>query len=1161
MLTGKHPHGTWRSRGLILVAVMGAGLAIVRPMAAADKSSTGLIASWSFDESLHQFIPDLSGQANEVIVRAGTLVKGVRNSGLEFDGRKTSASCAPTPQLNPKRALSVEAWIKPYSLAEGEFSAVVRKDGSYALRFGDGRLAFLLWIRGQAVYLNSKKTYWAPDHWHHVAATYDGAEMRLFVDGKLDKSSPQTGEIDASPAVCGIGSSGNQQLFHGVIDEVRIYDRALMPDEIAQTHTEGLRTLRAQENVRVTARPLESIRVELHKPPRDITMLQDGFLWIDAEDFSEYGGWLLDTQFVHLMGSGYLMAASVGTPVKDATLELAIPKAGRYRLWVRAKNWIKEYSPGQFQVIVGGTPSKQVFGTADTEEWIWQSAGEFDLPAGRTQLALHDLTGYYGRCDALILTTDLNYTPPVALAEIQKERSRLAGVSLDPKQGDPYDVIVVGGGAAGSCTALAAARMGAKTALIQNRPVLGGNASIELGVPINGAGSSHTNARESGIIEEAGRIKARYHFPKMSEAFQLLAQEEKNLTVFYNQHVIGADVENGQFLRSVRAVDTLTNGITTYRAKVFLDCTGDGWLGYFARAKYRQGREPREEFNESLAPEQADKITMSGCLMGNLVLSYRAENTGQPVRYEAPPWAAKLPPAEKFGRHIQHLGGEWWLERPGTLDGITQAEKSRDELIRISYGYWDFIKNAWPERQRAANYALTYVPIMEGKRETRRLVGDYLLTQNDVQNATVFPDRISYGGWPLDVHHPQGIFSGKAGPFDCDPQVPIYTIPFRSLYSVNIDNLLFAGRNMSVTHIALGTVRVQGTLSALGQAAGTAAALCVKHDVSPRVLGKEYLHELQQVLLKHDQYIPGIVNEDSRDLARTATVTASSTARYDLFERHNVAPEKAHPLNMNRAVMFPRGLNERLDSVWLLLDSDKAQATEVTLHLREAAAAGDFSATKDVATATAQVPPKNHAWAEFKLDQTLRGPYVWVWLPRTEGISWRLMSSAPRTTCRAYGGEGKRPWQVNEGQQYAFYVDPPLAIPANYRPENVINGVARIVGEASNMWTSDPSQPLPQWVELRFPKPVKLNTVYLTFDTDLNAPFHTVPLPAQCMRDYELSYHSGLQWVTLASVKGNFQRRRVHHFDTVATAQLRLTALATNGDRSARIFEIRAYEE
>ena len=280
------------------------------------------------------------------------------------------------------------------------------------------------------------------------------------------------------------------------------------------------------------------------KPPRTVKAVQPGFLWIDAGDFADYGGWKLDTQFVHLVGSAYLLAPGVGVPVKDATTRIDIPNPGKYRLWVRSKNWHRPEAPGRFQVLVHERPAAPVFGTADTEAWIWQSGGEFDLPAGPVRLTLHDLTGYFARCDALLLTTDLRYNPPHAVEAIVKERSRLTGLSLDPAEGGQYDVIVVGGGAAGCCAAIASARLGARTALIHDRPVLGGNSSIELGVPIDGAGQPHPNARESGIIEEAGRIKARFHYVKMSEAFLILAQQEKNLSVFLNRRVIGADMQS-----------------------------------------------------------------------------------------------------------------------------------------------------------------------------------------------------------------------------------------------------------------------------------------------------------------------------------------------------------------------------------------------------------------------------------------------------------------------------------------------------------------------------------------------------------------------------------------------------------------------------------------
>ena len=960
----------------VLLGVASLPLGASEPPAKPDQSR-GVLAWLDFDQLQGPLAPDRSGNQNHATITEGTLVKGVSGTGVALDGRITQITCANSERLNPDRAISLEAWIKPVGQPPSGLEAVIRKQGSYALRFSGGRLGLLLWIGGDPVCLAGSKTDWRPNQWYHLAGTYDGGRMRLFVDGVEDRASPkpQTGLIDGGPLDCGIGSQKSMYCFGGVIDEVRIMSRAATAEEIRASHERGRRALLAQKDVVFEPKKVGNQLARFKKPSREIGVVRDGFLWIDAEDFADYGGWSLDTQFTHLMGSAYLIAAGVGRPVDDATVELDIPRAGNYRLWVRSKNWLKDHSPGRFAVKLGDVTSKVVFGTAASEDWLWQPAGEFKLDKGKTTLALHDLTGYYGRCDALLLTTDLKYTPPAAVREIQLERARLTGLSLEPKRVGRFDVIVVGAGAAGSCAALASARLGADTALLQNRPVLGGNASIELGVPICGAGSAHRNARESGIIEEVGRIKARFGFPKMSEAFRIAAKDEKNLSIFLNRHVFGVEMQGDSRIRAVKALDTLSGAITTYEAKLFIDCTGDGWVGYFAGAKFRLGRESRDEYGESLAPEKADDITMSGCIMGRRALSYRAENMGKPVSYRPPPWAAKLPPAEEFGRDPRgFVGGQWWLEHRGTVDDLWNAERARDELIRITFGYWDYIKNAWPERRRAANYALAYVPITDAKRETRRLLGDHVLTQNDVLDAVVFPDRVSYGGWPLDVHHPEGIFSGKQGPFHYNNPAPIYTIPFRCLYSANIDNLLFAGRDVSVTHIALGSVRVQGTLSPLGQAVGTAAALCAARDISPRELGKKQITQLQQTLLKHDQYIPGIANRDPLDLARRATPSASSQAAYELFDRKRIRKDDdIHPLVTSRAVMFPRGKNRRLESIFLALASSAEEPVEVTLHLRGASASGDFSSKTDIATARAVVPAKKESWVEFTVEPHGRG--------------------------------------------------------------------------------------------------------------------------------------------------------------------------------------------
>ncbi len=1154
----------WLSAASVVAALL-----ILSSRSALGAEANGPVVALSFDEARGRLLPDSSGHANHAVSRAARLVKGVVGRGLECDGESNMVGCPSAATLDCVDALSIEAWVRLAALPADAHSAVVRKEGAYALRFGGNSLAFILWFDGEPAYLYGAKKDWELDRWYHLVGTYDGASMRLFVDGKEDAASPRarTGAIDKTSAPCGLGSSRSMYRLDGVLDEVRVFGRALCEEEIQTSFARGRASLKAQRGVEVEPVDIGPIYPVLRKPRREITMVQDGFLWIDAEDFADYGGWWLDTQFVQLMGSGYLIAAGLGQPVADATVDVAVPKAGKYRVWVRAKNWLKDFAPGQFTILVGDVASKQTFGKADTEAWIWESAGEFDLAEGNTRLALRDRTGYYSRCDAVILTTDLDYTPPAKTEDIRKERARLTGLSLKPQHMGHFDVVVVGAGSAGSCAALAAARTGARTALIQNRPVLGGNASIELGVPICGAAVAHANARESGVIGEATRIRVRYGHTKMSEPLQMLADEEENLSIFFNRHVFEAEMEGPSRIRAVKAVDTLTGAVTTCSGDVFVDCSGDGWLGYFAGAEYRLGRESRHEFNESLAPEKPDKITMSGCLMGK-ALSYRAEDTGRLAPYTPPAWASKLPPADQIGRKPRGFaGGQWWLEHPGTFDDVWEAERARDELIRISYGYWDYIKNHSPYQEAAARYALVHVPIMDAKRESRRLVGDYILTQNDVQNAVPFPDRIAYGGWSLDVHHPLGIFSGLEGPFDFDPRVPLYTIPFRTLYSVNIDNLLFAGRNMSVTHVALGTVRVQGTLAIVGQAAGTAAAMCAERRTTPRELWHSHIADLQQTLLKQDQYIPGIKNEDPQDLARQATVSASSAASYDLFERGELTLSRVHkgdlhPMTTTRAMMFPRGVNKRLGSVLLYLASTNSEPTKLTVHVRQSGAPRDFSATEDITAVEVDVPPGKEGWLRVPVNCTIEKPCAWVWLEPAEGIFWRLMTGGPAGSCRAYSGGRERAWTVMKGQQYALQTEPPLAIANDYGPENAVNGFARMVGDQTNMWASDPEQPLPQWLQLNFDKPVDLNTVYLTFDTDMT-PRHrqTPPMPQQCVRDYELAYLDGGQWKTVAEVRGNFQRHRVHRFPKVTTGAVRLTVRATNGDSTARLFEIRAYCE
>ncbi|MBQ7188839.1 MAG: FAD-dependent oxidoreductase [Kiritimatiellae bacterium] len=912
------------------------------------------------------------------------------------------------------------------------------------------------------------------------------------------------------------------------------------------------------------AAPREGIVPEMkdfRAPVREIREFVPGFLWVEAENFSDYGEWRLDTQFVHKMGSAYLLAAGVGEPIADATTRIRIPASGTWRVWVRSKDWLPEFSPGTFTVALNGKRSPKKFG-ASKKDWGWENAGDFVLNEGECTLALCDLSGAFARCDAILLTHELAYVPAADFAANEAERQRLSGLPKTIEDGGSFDVIVVGAGCAGMGAAVAAARTGAKTALVQDRPVLGGNASVECGIGTDGASVSHRNARETGLNEEANLLRLRAPEPKtLSHAYRLQAEGEKNLAVFYNQRVMAAEKGEDGAIRAVVATDTLTLRKTRFRAKMFIDCTGDGWVGYFAGAKYRFGREGKDEFQEEIAPEKPDLKTMSGCIMGDACIGYRVVDKKKPAPYQTPAWADILPPG--FIRHIRGFhGGQWWMEHPGTFDDLEDPERARDELIRISFAYWGWIKNGWERKAEAANFALSFVPYNDARRETRRLIGDYILTANDVQSATMFPDRISYGGWPIDTHDPEGIQNPTGnGYYSKHPPAPIYSIPYRVLYSVNVPNLFFAGRCQSVTHMALGTVRVQATLATLGQAAGTAAALALRHGVSPREYGKKYIGELQQQLLKDDQYIPQLKNEDPADLARAATVTASSTLRNPQYGRREARisskPEGIHPLNMPRAVCIPFGQNKRLETLNLYLISHADTPVELAVKLYGTATAKDLNGEKrELATIRATIPAKQSGYVPFPVRQEFDTPFLWVVLPPHKSLEWALLKTPVENGFRAWGG---KQWTVVGNQQYAFFTDPPLNLPVFYKPENVIDGVTRRTAGETHLWVSEIGKPLPQWIELDFGKVVEAREVRLTFDTNLTPTRTPGPMPRELVRAYTVEGWNGTSWKTLAREEDNGLRLRSHLFEPQKISKLRVNVTKTHGDPSARIFEIRVY--
>ncbi|WP_136078427.1 FAD-dependent oxidoreductase [Pontiella desulfatans] len=981
------------------------------------------LAHWRFDDGTGNRVADSSGNGNSGTIKEIKWVQGAVNSAGQL-GHQAGVNVGNDNSLNAGQSISIQAWIKPWAPQYDQFPTIVRKEGAYVFRLSPSKsLGLVLWLDGKKHTLEAKQKEWPNGKWQHVAATYDGAEVRLYVNGGLDSVFPASGKISSSEADCHLGAVEGRYFFNGTLDEVRIDGSALSSRDIAEASWQGRYEMARRDN-RFT-----DFYEKIQK--RSAETMVPGTLWIDAEDFDEYGGWWMDTQFVPQMGSPYLLAAGVGTPVENAKTTVAVPESGQYRLWVRTKNWFGyRHAPGRFAVSVNGARSKTTFGTREQRAWVWQDGGTFELDKGDATLELEDLSGWYGRCDALILTKDPAFVPKQEQKDYLPMRKEMVGTVPVQEMGH-FDFIVVGAGVAGCNAAISAARGGAKVALIQDRPMVGGNNSAEMGVPVSG-GSSIGKGRETGLNEEIGRIHAFNYLSKWASGADLVIASEPNITLFLNAHVFDAEMDADHRIKAVRAFDMIDGHHTRYTADLFADCTGDGWLGYHAGAEVMLGRESREQTGEMNAKDIADGITMSGSLMQNSILGYQAIDMGKPQAFETLPWFYDLRMNEEgYVKHRPRYdngvrAGNWWTENHGRNDDLWDPEWARDDLILVSLSYYNWIKNHSPLAEKATNYQLKYIPVTNAKRETRRLVGDLVVTEQDILKREVFPDRVGYFTWKLDVHHPLGIFS-PGSPYDYENNISPASIPLRMLYTKDVPNLFMAGRHVSVTHVALGSARVQGTTGMMGQAVGTAAALCLDYETTPRGIVNNHMAKLQQQLLKDDLTIPHLRNEDPDDLALMANVKASSSRSLEA------------------------GVQNVINGITRPLDEDQE---------------------------------------------------MWI---------------------------GKVP---------------------------------------DNMWISDPAQKMPQWVELVFGGQQTVNSVYLTFDTNLKEKRYCSwefkveeRMPPQCVRDYEVQYFNGSEWLALATVENNYLRRRIHRFDAVKTSRIRVLITATNGDPSARIYEIRAYNE
>ncbi len=558
---------------------------------------------------------------------------------------------------------------------------------------------------------------------------------------------------------------------------------------------------------------------------------------VEAESFDEMGGWKLDTQFIDNMGSPYLLAHGLGKPVADASTVVTFPQTGEYRVFVRTKDWVARWQakgqPGKFQLLVDGKPLAETFGTKGAD-WFWHDGGVVDIRKKQTVISLRDLTGFDGRCDAVLFTQEAG--PPPGMSEVLPQwRRALLGLQEEPTEKGGYDLVVVGGGYAGTAAALSAARMGCKVAFIQNRPVLGGNGSSEVRVWAKGNIRRGKYPRLGEIVEEfcdhAKKSPGTYEEFEDVKKEQIVRAEE-NIDLFLNHHAYKVEMQGNQ-IAAVHVFDTRSSERKRFVGKLFSDCTGHGTIGFLANADWEMTPQGR---------------------MGMSNMWAWAEAEGQAVKFPETPWALDLE-MQDFPYPRDHHG-QWFWESGFDKDAIGDAEGIRDWNLRAVYGAFNAMKN----RDGADNHQtayLTWIAHIGGPRESRRLMGDVVLTSDDITTKRDFKDGCVPSTWSIDLHYPKEQYAQK---FPDNPFISKavhdrridrsfgFPVPYRCFYSRNIDNLFMTGRNISVTHEALGTTRVMKTCGMMGEVVGRAASICKIRHCLPRDVYEKYWPEMDELL-------------------------------------------------------------------------------------------------------------------------------------------------------------------------------------------------------------------------------------------------------------------------------------------------------------------------
>ncbi|MBB6731254.1 FAD-dependent oxidoreductase [Cohnella zeiphila] len=726
------------------------------------------------------------------------------------------------------------------------------------------------------------------------------------------------------------------------------------------------------------------------------------------------------------------------------------------------------------------------------------------------------------------------------------------------------DVTVVGGGIAGVCAAIAAARNGLAVALINDRPVLGGNASSEVRVHINGSAyqgrSPSYYGREGGLVEEL-KQKLFRHNPLYNQKIMYSVSDtvlldmvygEPNIALYLNTCVYETGTEGGRVAR-VDALQLASERKFRFVSPYYIDSSGDGAVAYQAGAQFRRGREARSEFGESLAPEEADAYTM-----GDTIL-FQTRDVGRKVPFKRPAFAydvTKLSFFEDIRKGLRHrviprkvngLGGLWWLEYGGHIDTVRDNEEIALELRKLVFGIWDYIKNSG-DFDGVDPLILDHVSPIPGKRESRRFVGDYMLSQNDLTERPYFADAVAVGGWAMDLHAAKGVYD--TGPATAWNFVPgLYNIPLRSLYSANVPNLLLAGRNVSATHVAFGSTRVMATCGCMGQAVGTAAALCVKYGADPADIAAEHIGELQRMLMRDGQTIVGLREELTPCFAEGLTVRASSRRAYA-----NEVPGEAVSLEQPLCLALPIG-TERLESVAVRIRNAGDRAETLRLTVLGGDRKENYVPGGELKRAGIEVAAGFDGWMTLDIGcGRPAGDKLYLVFEGAETLALSCNGEKP-TGAVSFLYRPEEPAKLRKWEKSILFKN---LLPAQhlYDPANIVNGYSRPYG-LPNVWASERSGGR-EWLELAFATPKDVEELQLVFNPRLDLEHFDEP-PETLVKDYDAI-------VTLADgserrfeARGNDLTLNRYRLNVRGVVRIRFEFGGTHGSPYVEVFAVKLY--